>query len=256
MGGPHTFGADRAFADRLTALVPDIRYWAWANAAFVARAVRHLTAGGIHQFLDLGCGVAGVHHVLCRDAPHAHVAHVDLDPIAVLHTHDAIHTAGRTDRAAAVHADIRHPALLLKHPEVNRILDFAEPIGIIATGLLHHLDRRDQPETVLSQLRDATVAGTHLVVSHLAPGPRTRDVCTVVTAHEQAAIPLVPRTRRQIGQSLRDWEPVAPGLVWAPRCLPDQAEVMSGRTAHRTCLLATVARARRATGRRERGDAL
>jgi S-adenosyl methyltransferase len=57
LGGARTFAPDRAMARELLAASPQAAYWAWANRAFVARAVRFAVGAGVCQVLDIGCGL-------------------------------------------------------------------------------------------------------------------------------------------------------------------------------------------------------
>src|SRR5437868_3568948 len=57
LAGKDNLAADRAAGDQIIAMVPGIRQVARENRAFIGRAVRALSALGIHQFLDIGTGL-------------------------------------------------------------------------------------------------------------------------------------------------------------------------------------------------------
>src|SRR6202046_3445448 len=58
LGGKDNFAADRAAGDAVMEAYPGIVMSVRANRAFLARAVRFLTAeAGIRQFLDIGTGI-------------------------------------------------------------------------------------------------------------------------------------------------------------------------------------------------------
>src|SRR3954469_16980957 len=63
LGGSHNFAADRAGADKVIAAIPDVAEGCRANRAFLHRAVAHLSASGIRQFLDIGSGIPTVGNV-------------------------------------------------------------------------------------------------------------------------------------------------------------------------------------------------
>jgi ribosomal protein L11 methylase PrmA len=103
--------------------------------------------GGVRQFLDIGSGIptaGNVHEV----AAGARVAYVDIDPVAVTESLDILE---RNDRATALRADLREPESILDHPEVRRLIDFDQPVGLLMVAMLHFLDddqayrRRPQP---------------------------------------------------------------------------------------------------------------
>jgi hypothetical protein len=63
LGGSHNFAVDRAMAEQLLALAPDVADIMRANRAFLRRAVRFMVAEGITQFLDIGSGIPTVGNV-------------------------------------------------------------------------------------------------------------------------------------------------------------------------------------------------
>jgi len=73
LGGTHNFAADREVGDRVIAAMPQAPAAARANRAFLARAVRAVTAEGVDQFIDLGSGIPtqGPLHELATLSPPA-----------------------------------------------------------------------------------------------------------------------------------------------------------------------------------------
>ncbi|WP_158852880.1 SAM-dependent methyltransferase [Saccharothrix deserti] len=66
LGGGHNFAADRVVADKIAALVPGYGVFVRENSMFRRRAVLHMLAAGIEQFLDVGTGVFStrpLHHL-------------------------------------------------------------------------------------------------------------------------------------------------------------------------------------------------
>src|SRR5919106_7088369 len=78
LGGFHNFDVDRAAAQKITEVLPDMPLFMRANRAFLRRVVRFLTDQGIDQFLDLGSGiptVGNVHEVAQWANPGARVVY-------------------------------------------------------------------------------------------------------------------------------------------------------------------------------------
>jgi hypothetical protein len=57
LGGKDNFAADRAVAEQVLAVMPEILDTVRGNRRFLARAVAFLRESGIRQFLDLGSGL-------------------------------------------------------------------------------------------------------------------------------------------------------------------------------------------------------
>jgi hypothetical protein len=58
LGGKDNFAVDRAVADQILAMVPEMVASARADRAFLGRVVRYLAGeAGVRQFLDLGTGI-------------------------------------------------------------------------------------------------------------------------------------------------------------------------------------------------------
>jgi S-adenosyl methyltransferase len=83
LGGKDYFAADRAAGDAVMEAYPGIVMSVRANRAFLAQAVRFLTAeAGIWQFLDIGTGIpasSNTHEVAQSVAPECRVVYVDYD---------------------------------------------------------------------------------------------------------------------------------------------------------------------------------
>lgn len=83
LGGKDNFEADRVTAEKLLALVPQLRQSVVENRRFIGRVVRFLAAeAGIDQFLDIGAGLPTrdpVHQVAQTINPRARVVYADYD---------------------------------------------------------------------------------------------------------------------------------------------------------------------------------
>jgi len=208
LGGCHNFPIDQWTARRAVDdhLVEPMA--AAANRAFLQRAVRHLLAVGVRQFLDLGSGIptAGhVHEIVHGVDPAFPVVYVDLDPVAVAHGTAILSSA---ENAATVCADLRDVSQVLAAPSVRHLIDFTCPVGIVAVDVLHLLADADDPAGVLGRYRDAVAARSHLVISHAlaSAGPRGPQ-------GQQGPRRETPRSRAGIGNMFAGWDLVRPGLV-------------------------------------------
>jgi hypothetical protein len=224
LGGSHNFASDRELASRVLQLFPDGQLMAQANRAFLHRGVRYLLDHGIRQFLDLGSGIptaGNVHEI----APDATVVYVDIDPVAVAHSEAIL--AG-VDRAGIVHADVRRPKEVLESPVTRRLLDFDQPIGLLAVAVLHFISSDEEAADVVSAFRDASPAGSGLVLAHGTLDSRPDEVARLEEIYQNSANPVTARSRDRIEPFLAGWEPVEPGLTWVVEWRPDWPDDVHG----------------------------
>jgi len=234
LGGAHNFAPDREMARRILELHPSAEANAQANRAFLHRAVRYLVGQGIRQFIDLGSGiptVGNVHEVAHREAPGAKVVYVDVDPIAVAHSELILHGQ---ENATVIHADLRRPKELLSRPEVNRLIDFSQPVAFLMVAVLHFIPESDHPEEAIAELHAIAAPGSHLVISHgydarldlLTGQPGGLDDALPGQGQQvlgvyRAANPITIRTRPRLLEFFDGWPLAEPGLVWVPEWHPD-----------------------------------
>ena len=168
LGGHNNFEADRALAEKLRVRMPELEDASWCNRGFLQRVVRRLTAvHGIRQFLDIGAGLPtqnNTHQVAQRFAPEARVAYVDNDPMVIAHA-DAL-LAGRPN-VSLITGDLRDPEGVLGHPEVARLIDFEQPVGLLLVAVLHFVPDEDDPWGMVRRLVDAIPPGSYLALSHM-----------------------------------------------------------------------------------------
>jgi len=240
LGGGHNLDIDRIAARQAIEIMPQIVIAARANRAFLQRAVRACLDLGIRQFLDLGSGIptdGHVHEVAHQVDPAARVAYVDTDPIAVAHTELLL--AGVTG-ASVTRADIADPADVLSAPGVAGLLDFDQPVAVIATAVLHFVTDDRNPHRILRTYRDATVSGSLLVFSHGAVDHDQPDRMAAIRDHyRNTSHPLQRRTSAQIAALLDGWHPLDPGLVDANAWRPDDYDIPDP---NQITMLAAVAR--------------
>ncbi|UWZ33511.1 SAM-dependent methyltransferase [Dactylosporangium roseum] len=225
LGGIHNFPADRAAGDAVARLFPLVPALARTNRAFLRRAVRHLAESGVRQFLDIGSGIptaGNVHEVARSVVPDARVVYVDIDPVAVS---ESLEILDGDERAGAVRADVRDPQAILGHPQVRRLLDFGEPVGLLLVAVLHFVPDDEAAQAAVRPLREALVPGSYVVVSHAASdGVRDDDSGHVAVAKDvyqrSTATPFHLRSRPQVERFFEGLEIVEPGVVWLPEWHP------------------------------------
>jgi len=224
LGGSHNFAIDRQTADQIEQMIPGAKMNAYANRAFVDRAVRWLAAQGIRQFLDIGSGIptmGNVHEIVQSIAPGARVVYVDIDPVAIAHS--KVILAG-IDHVKVVQADLAQSADVLQHPDVLDLLDFSQPVAVLLNAVLHFIPDDAHPEQILGNVHDAMVRGSLLTLSHGAPLPdsdRADDVENLRNVYRRTPTSLHLRSPERLRELLADWEILEPGVVPVNEWRPD-----------------------------------
>ena len=213
LGGKDNYAVDRAAAEKVLAVAPDQRRLARANRAFAMRSVAVLAEAGVRQFIDLGTGIPAspsVHAVARQAAPSARVVYVDHDP--VVQTHNAALLAG-DPQVAAVQADIRQPAAILGHPDVLRLIDFTEPVGVLCVAVLHLVRDEEDPAGVIAGFREPMVSGSHLVLSQFAAESDPAGMARLRAVADGTPVETYFRSRDEIRRFFDGLELLEPGVV-------------------------------------------
>jgi hypothetical protein len=166
LGGTSNFPADREAAETLKAGVPDIVDAVWANRGFHGRAAMWLAEHGIRQFIDIGSGLPtqnNTHQAVHKVAPEAHVVYVDIDPMVAAHSGPLLAGDGTT---AVVTADMRNADAVLGDPGLRRLIDPAEPTGVLMTAVVHFVADEDDPWSLVARYMAAVAPGSYLAFSH------------------------------------------------------------------------------------------
>ena len=241
LGGKTHFAADREVADRVLASVPAGRTAARENRAFLGRAVRYLAAEqGVRQYLDVGAGLpaaGSVHEAAQRAAPQSRVVYADRDPMVIAHAR-ALLTSNPEGRAGYLQADLRDPEAVLGDPVTRETIDFTQPVALILTAVLHHVQDQDSPEKVVAALVDALPAGSFLVASHLTGEHDPAGWTAAERVYRAAGLPARLRDSDEFARlAFAGLEMVPPGVVlvseWrpdsgAPRPAPAEVSVYGG----------------------------
>jgi SAM-dependent methyltransferase len=223
LGGPHNFAVDRQVADQVLAVYPEMQKGAYANRAFLRRAVQFLVDAGVRQFLDIGSGiptVGHVHEIAQAAAPESRVVFVDIDPVAVAHSRDILRG---NDRTAVIQEDVRRPEAILEHPDLQQLFALDQPVAVLVVALFHFIPDADDPAGVLSRLTAPLASRSYLAISHLS-GDGTHDMATGKQIAQRAGLELTPRSRDQVTAMFGDLELVEPGLVWVPLWRPESPD--------------------------------
>ncbi|MDG4832231.1 SAM-dependent methyltransferase [Solwaraspora sp. WMMD1047] len=225
LGGSHNFAVDREAAQAVISVVPDAPLMAQANRAFLRRAVQFLVDAGIRQFLDIGSGiptVGNLHEIAQRAAPESRVVYVDSDPVAVAHSREIL--AGN-DQTVVIQEDFRRPEQILSHPELRKLLDFAEPVAVLVVAVLHFVPEEDDPDAALRTIRGALAPGSFLVLSQASDDGRSETEQTEARrVYRRTDSPLTPRSRTRLTELFDGFDLVEPGVVWVPQWRPDSPD--------------------------------
>jgi hypothetical protein len=211
LGGHSHHKVDRVAAEKIRAVFPDLTDAAWANRGFHGRAALWMGRQGIRQFVDVGCGLPAARdtYVTVREVePSARVAYVDCDPAVIAHARALLTSGGAT---AVVLADVRDPASLLAGLHLDGLIELAEPVGLLATAVMHFVADEDDPWGCMARLVNALAPGSFLALSHASADQMTPAAARTVTevfagASEQVYL----RSRAEIGRFFDGLELVVP----------------------------------------------
>lgn len=235
LSGTENFAADRAAGDEATASFPGIVAAVRANRAFLARAVRHMAAAGVRQFLDIGTGIPtadNTHEVAQQAAADARIVYVDNDPVVARHATSLLPVTSE-GATSFIAADVRDPDAILR--QAQRTLDFSQPVAIMLLGILQLIPDADDPWAIVARLGQPAVPGSYLAISHPA-----RDIL----AEEQGDLAqrlsqrmptgLVLRSRAEVQRMFSGFSLVPPGLVPLDHWHPELGDTGTGlrSTAH------------------------
>ncbi len=214
LGGKDNFAADRAEAERLLRVCPLLPARARENRLFLARAVNWIANQGIGQFVDIGSGLPTAqnsHQIAQAVDPACRVVYVDHDPVVVTHARARLSANGVT----AIESDLRDPAGIVSHPDTERVIRPAEPVGLIL-GLVVHFINAQAVSEIMRTLVGSIAPGSYVVISVESGDRQTGDRL----AREYTATTLYNHAPSQIARFFDGLELVGPGLVdarnWEP----------------------------------------
>jgi O-methyltransferase involved in polyketide biosynthesis len=216
LGGKDNYPADRTAAHKMLRKFPEIGEIAQANRAFLARAVRYVASRQAAQFIDLGAGVPtrpNVHETARELAPDACVVYVDRDPMVLAHARAMLAV---DDRIAVVAGDLGDPAAVLASPDLLSLIDFRQPVGVLAVSVLHFLPPA-AADALVAAVKDRMVPGSYLVISAGTSTGTDPQLITEVQAAYGDAAGVTGRSEAEILAWFDGLNLARPGLtdVWA-----------------------------------------
>ncbi|MFD5322229.1 SAM-dependent methyltransferase [Streptomyces sp. NPDC127098] len=213
LGGKDHYEVDGEAAEKALSSFPMLRTAARENRKFLGRAVRHLVRqAGVRQFLDLGSGLPtaeNVHQVAQAEDPDARVLYVDNDPIVLVHGSALLAKDART---AVIQGDIRDPRVILENEKTRALIDFDQPVGVLAVAVLHFVGDDEDPAGIVRTLREAVPAGSHFILSHATADIAPEAAMGVQHAYRAQGVPLTLRTRERFAEFFDGMELVDPGI--------------------------------------------
>jgi hypothetical protein len=101
----------------------------------------------------------------------------------------------------------------------RQLIDFDEPVAILAFAVLHFMTDEQDPYRLLSRYRDATMPGSYLVLSHLTQDGRP-EMADVLRQYRGSDNPVTDRSRTDVLRFFAGYDLVDPGVViireWRP----------------------------------------
>ncbi|MFE9249622.1 SAM-dependent methyltransferase [Streptomyces sp. NPDC007088] len=224
LGGKDHYPVDQEAAELAAEANPAIVASVRANRAFLGRAVTHLSAAGVRQFLDIGTGIPAAdntHEVAQRAAPDSRIVYVDNDPIVLAHARALLVSSpeGRTDY---VQADAREVDAILD--EAARTLDLSRPVGLMLVAVLQYIRDEEDPWDLTRRLLERLAPGSFLVLSHPASDIAATEVAESMRIYNERAAEhasATPRTQDRVRAFCEGLDILEPGVVpltrWRPR---------------------------------------
>ena len=231
LGGKDNYAADRAAADAMLELWPDMAYTARANRAFLGRTVRYLTAeAGIRQFLDIGTGIptaGNLHEVAQAIAPETRVVYVDYDPIVLAHAR-ALLDSSEEGATEYIEADLRDTAAILGR--AASLLDFSKPVAVTMLAILHAMPDAGDPYGIVARLMGAVPPGSYLAISHVASDLVDQQTHQSIRDSQDGKLQQQYqwRNRDEVGRFFAGLDLVEPGLVIVEEWRPEPGTVSEG----------------------------
>lgn len=213
LGGKDNYPSDQKAAEGAVEAFPTLRVAARENRAFLGRAVRYVVEEtGIRQFLDIGSGLPtadNVHQVAQRHDPDARVVYVDNDPIVLAHGRALLATDART---TVIETDIRDPRSVIEHPETRALIDFTQPVAVLAVAILHFISDAEDPAGIVARLRQSLAPGSVIVLSHATAEISPTTALGVQAAYRAQGVPLTLRDRAAFAELFAGFDLVDPGI--------------------------------------------
>lgn len=180
LGGRDHYGVDKDVGDYFKGDLPGSDQLAITNRHAVRRAVSTMAKQGIRQFIDIGCGLpdpdnSDVHQVARAQHTDAHIVYVDNDPFVAGHGRALLAV---DSGIAFVEADASKPEAIREHPDVKRLINFDEPVGILFAAVLSFLEDEENPSAVVRYWAEQVPTDSLIYISHFRSGETREAVAT------------------------------------------------------------------------------
>jgi hypothetical protein len=222
LGGKDNFAADRAIGDQIINNLPGAPVIAIDNRATLIRVVRELVTGlRVKQFVDLGSGLPtaeNVHQIAQRHEPGVKVVYVDNDPIVLAHGRALLE---ENENTTVLQADLRNGEEIYDNPATRALIDFDQPVAIILSAILHHLNDDEDPASLVKFWVDRIPSGSYVFISHFRSlnDPRSVEIEDVLQASFGRGR---WRTDDEIRALFDGLNLLEPGIVAAAEWRPDE----------------------------------
>jgi hypothetical protein len=119
-----------------------------------------------------------------------------------------------------VDGDVRDTGAILA--EAERTLDFAAPVAVFVSSLLHLIPDADDPGRIVRRVMDAVAPGSHLVIVHPASDIRPEASAGMATRlNRLVAQQRTYRSQAEVTRFFDGLELLPPGVVPVPRWRPE-----------------------------------
>lgn len=108
--------------------------------------------------------MGNTHEVVQDLAPGARVVYVDHDPLVLAYSAGLL---GGNPDATVVLADLRDPGSVLGHPDLRALIDFAEPVALMMTAVMHFVAPSSDPWGLVARYVAALTSGSYLALSQV-----------------------------------------------------------------------------------------
>ncbi|MEC3917628.1 SAM-dependent methyltransferase [Nocardia sp. CDC160] len=225
LGGRDNYGVDKDVGDYFIEDLPGSELLAITNRQAVLRAAKVMAQAGIRQFIDMGCGLpasVNVHQVVREIQPEARLVYIDDDPFVVAHGRALLAV---DEGIAVVEADIRDPGGIEKHADVQRLITFDEPVGLLFGITLSFVNDEEDPAGVVQYWTDRMPSGSQVFLTHFQSGTTRQAIATankILEAFGRGRFRTDDEIRACFGTLALDEDGLRPCARWRPD--PTEAE--------------------------------
>ncbi|GAD87070.1 MULTISPECIES: SAM-dependent methyltransferase [Nocardia] len=183
---------------------------------FLLRAVDYLSSEhAVHQYVDLGCGIAmppDVGDAATHRGESARVLYLDNDPLVAVHARALLAT--NPNRHFAL-LDITDTAAVLD--KIAAVFDLNAPFAVCLSGTAEHLP---EAPTLLAELTAGLPPGTWIVFSHITDDVFAHAIGASARELGHHGIAYHPRDRDTLATMLAPYQLLHPGLIAPHRWHP------------------------------------